>query len=51
VRPIDEWKAYLRFQTIAAYVNGLSDEFQNAGFDYEKTITGQSEIKHAGSGS
>jgi len=42
---IDQWKAYLRFQTIAAYVNGLSDEFEHAGFDYEKTITGQSEIK------
>ncbi|HYK47400.1 MAG TPA: M13 family metallopeptidase [Parafilimonas sp.] len=42
---VDQWKAYLRFQTIAAYVNVLSDEFENADFDYEKTITGQSEIK------
>ena len=43
--PLDTWKAYLRFQTIATYVSALSSDFINASFDYEKAITGQSEIK------
>jgi putative endopeptidase len=43
--PIDTWKAYLHFYTVSHNTNGLSRDFVNAAFDYNKALTGQQVMK------
>lgn len=44
--PVPQWQAFLRYHTIENAAPALSDNFQNAHFDfYSKTLIGQKEIK------
>ncbi len=43
--PVDTWKAYLRVHTLENYASVLSSDFVNAQFAYNKTLTGQQEMK------
>jgi putative endopeptidase len=39
---IDNWKSYLKAQTLVANANYLSTPFRNASFEYNKVVSGQS---------
>jgi len=39
--PIDQWKIYLKANTIGSYANVLSTPFSDAAFDYAKELTGR----------
>jgi len=39
--PIDQWKVYLKANTIGSYSNVLSTPFTDAGFEYAKVLTGR----------
>ncbi|MFT4204910.1 MAG: M13 family metallopeptidase N-terminal domain-containing protein [Chitinophagaceae bacterium] len=39
--PISDWKLYLKAHALTAYANLLSQDFQNAAFDYSKMLNGQ----------
>ena len=44
--PVDQWRAYLRFQTVDSAAPFLSDEFVNENFAfYNKTLRGQKELE------
>jgi putative endopeptidase len=43
--PLDTWKAYLHFNTFAANANGLSSDFVNAAFEYNRALSGQQVMK------
>ena len=43
--PMDTWKDYLRFHTLANFAGALSSPFVNAQFAYTKTLSGQREMK------
>ncbi len=43
--PVDTWKTYLQFYTINTNVGGLSNDFVNASFNYEKALSGQQVMK------
>ena len=40
-RPIDEWKTKLKFDYISGNAGLLSSDFTKAGFEFEKTFSGQ----------
>lgn len=41
-QPLEDWKAYLKAQTLVANANYLSTPFRNAAFEYNKVVSGQS---------
>jgi len=41
--PLNDWKLYLKANSIASHDDILSRPFQDAGFEYSKVISGQSE--------
>lgn len=41
--PLDDWKLFLKANSIGSHDNILSKPFQNAAFEYSKVISGQSE--------
>lgn len=43
--PVDTWKAYLHFHTLANNASALSTAFVNARFNYGKELSGQTVIK------
>ena len=43
--PIDSWKAYYQFALVRNYAGALSSSFVNAAFDYNKTLSGQKQLK------
>lgn len=44
--PLDDWKAYLRWQVVDASANYLSSEFVNQDFDFfQKTLQGTKELR------
>jgi putative endopeptidase len=42
-RSLEDWKTYLKAQTLSAYANILSKDFQDVAFEYSKVLTGQQE--------
>ncbi|MEP7278677.1 MAG: M13 family metallopeptidase [Bacteroidota bacterium] len=44
-KPVDDWKAYLRFHLVNDAANDLSSPFVNAKFEFSKTLTGRKQIK------
>ena len=42
---LEDWKAYLKANSIGTYDNILSKPFQDASFEYSKILSGQSEQK------
>ncbi len=40
--PLDQWKYYLKAHTLDSFSNVLSQDFQDASFNYTKVISGQS---------
>ena len=38
---IDDWKVYLKINTIGSYAGTLTNDFTNAGFEYAKVLTGR----------
>lgn len=43
--PVNDWKIYLKANTISTYANALSKPFVNAVFEYTKALTGQAAKK------
>ncbi len=41
--PLNDWKAYLQWNIIKDNATGLSSDFVNANFDFNKVLTGQKE--------
>jgi len=41
--PLQDWKLYLKANSIATHDNILSEPFQDAAFEYSKVLSGQSE--------
>lgn len=46
--PIDDWKVYLKANSIKTFANYLSKPFADATFEYSKTLTGQAVRKPRG---
>ncbi|MGO4904142.1 M13 family metallopeptidase [Flavobacterium sp. W20_MBD1_R3] len=46
--PINNWKVYLKANTIARYADDLSKAFVNAAFEYTKVLSGQAVQKSRG---
>ncbi len=42
---LDTWKTYLRCHTLENYSGALSNDFEKAAFDYNKTLSGQQAMK------
>ncbi len=40
--PLDDWKTYLKAHTLSTYASYLSTDFENASFEYNKVVSGQS---------
>lgn len=40
--PLSDWKTYIKVHTLASYAEVLSRPFEDASFEYEKVISGQS---------
>lgn len=40
--PLSDWKTYVKAQTLSSYAEVLSKPFEDASFNYEKVISGQS---------
>lgn len=40
--PLDDWKTYLKSHTLSTYASYLSTDFENASFEYDKVVSGQS---------
>lgn len=43
--PLEDWKLYLKANSIGSHTGILSKDFQDASFEYTKVISGQSEQK------
>ncbi|HEV2148720.1 MAG TPA: M13 family metallopeptidase [Longimicrobiaceae bacterium] len=44
-RPLEDWKAYLRFRTVNGAASWLSSPFVNQAFAYSSTLTGAQEMQ------
>ncbi|MEN2282096.1 M13 family metallopeptidase [Algoriphagus sp. SE2] len=40
--PLEDWKTYLKAHTLSTYASYLSTDFENAAFEYNKVVSGQS---------
>lgn len=40
--PLSDWKTYLKAHTLSTYASFLSTPFENASFEYNKVVSGQS---------
>ena len=40
--PLNDWKTYLKAHTLSTYASFLSTPFENASFEYNKVVSGQS---------
>lgn len=40
--PLSDWKTYVKAHTLSSYAEVLSNPFEDASFEYEKVISGQS---------
>ena len=46
--PINDWKVYLKANSIGTYANDLSEPFVDATFEYDKVLSGQAVQKSRG---